>query len=242
MRLRLLVLLLALVTASAAVAQMFPFPGPGRPGAAGGSFSLTAQGSAGSFTTGTTTVNYGTVSYGSGCNAVIAVVQWYPTATGDTVSSLTIGGNSTTSVVSATAGTIALNTAIRQWSTPSGSSGTVSVTFSGNSTWESSVSLWCLISGNTTVSNTNTAGGGCNNSGTPLNASVTVPTGGTAIVAGQTFSASTISWTNATQDGVVTTNGVYQAWAHTTSTGSVSVTQTPSGGDNCVMALASWGP
>lgn len=238
-------LISACVTA-AALAGSMTLLGVGKPAAGGGGgFSLTAQGSAGSATTGTTTINYGTVSYGSGCNAVIAVVFWYNTGTADTISSLTIGGNSTTAI----AGTAAndgtgggQSIAMRQWSSPSGTSGAVSVTYSANVTYNSNVTLYCLISGNTTVSATNApAGGACNNVA-PITGSITVPASGTAITAASTQGGQVISWTNATADGTYTGGGTQDAWGHTTATGSVNVSATPAGSDNCAMSLAAWGP
>lgn len=218
------------------------FPGPGpRVASGGGGFSLTYGSNAGVTSTGTT-INYGTLTWGSGCNAVIIAVNWYNSNAADTISSMTVGGSAASAIANTTtsSGTFQSSVSLWQLNSPSGSSGAVSVTYSAATTFNSSVAAYCLVSSHTTVSSSASQGVG---SGVNATANVTIPAGGGAVVVGATNSGATITWTNATQDAVFTTGSVYEAYAHnTTSSGAVSIVNTPATAQSNVIAAATFGP
>lgn len=226
-----------LLTGLVCLAQV-PTTGAGLSGPANG-FSLTYEASGQSSTTGTTTISYGTLTWGSSCNAVVAAVQWYNTAKTDTVA-LTIGGSSA-SVISNTTTSPAnggITVSLLELTSPSGSSGAVSATFSENVTYTSSVALYCLVSAATTVSSSNSV----SSSGAVASQTlaITIPSGGAALVAGASEDGFAITWTNATQDVAITTGGVYESYAHANA--SATVTSTPSSNDTLTISYASFGP
>ena len=236
------IVLAAIVVASAPVSAWWQSV-PQVAIAAGGGFSLTAQGNAGSATTGTNSINYGTVSYGSGCNAVIVLVYWYNSTITDVVSSLTVGGSGATQVAGVNAAVSAGGQSIDMWqlNSPSGSSANITVNYSGNVTYNSNVTAYCLVSTTTAASSTNKAAFSCS-TGSPISAAVTVPAGGGAITMTSTTGGATMAFTNATSDSTYTGGGTFDGWGHTTATGSVTVTATPSGSDGCTLGLAAFGP
>jgi hypothetical protein len=218
------------------------FPGPGTAHSAGGGFSLTAQGSAGSASTGVTSINYGTVSGGLGCNADIIGVFWYNSATTDTITSLTYNGVSASHVGTKQTGANNGGQSTDFWQLNTAqTTGAIVVNFSANVTYNSNVVVYCLVSGNTTLQNSNGAGFSCNNV-SPVSAAVTVPAGGTAIALAAMASGSVTTFTNATSDGTYTGGGTFDIWGHTTATGSVTVTATPTGSDDCALNLVAYGP
>jgi hypothetical protein len=125
------------------------FGGPGfsSPPAAssGGSFSLTYEAVGSSSTTGTTTISYGTQTYGSGCNALVIPIQWYNTNGGDTVTGVTVGGSAATHLSGTlqSTGNGQLSSDGWQFNSPTGTSAAISVTYSANVTFNSENGVGC---------------------------------------------------------------------------------------------------
>lgn len=214
------------------------------PSGGGGSFSLTAQGSAGSATIGTASINYGTVSYGTGCNAVLIGIWWYTTASFDTVTAVSVGGSPASKVSAGFLVGGANQVDLWQLNSPVGTSANITVTFSANVTFNSNVTLYCMVTTTTTVSavaNNGATATTCG-TGTPVTMSLAIPSGGGALAFALNASGQVLTFTNATSDGVYTGGGVQDRWGHTTSTGTVSISATPAGTDTCTIAGASWGP
>jgi len=204
-------------------------------GGGGSSFSLTYKSSA-DIHTGGSTIDYGTLTYGPDCTRVAVAIGY--SVGGVSVASVTIGGTSGTAV-SGAAGT-ATNGSSDIWQVAgSSSSGDVQVTYNGTLSGfppDSSVALYCLVT-------TNPTGTGANFTqayNTSVNGSIGVPTGGAAIaIVTNGSDASSFTWTNAAQDA----SGLVASAAHVTSTGTVSVTATPSIGTSALtLSLAAWGP
>lgn len=209
----------------------------------GGSFSLTAAGNTGSATTGTGSISYA-VTWGSGCNAVVFEIFWYNTTTTNVVSSITgiTGATQIAGVANNDGNNTGESIDMWQYNSPVGTSATITVNFSGNVTFNSNVTTYCLVSAHTTpTSSSSTAGFACN-AVTPITGSVTVPSGGVAIAMATAGSGSVISWTNATSDtgSPYTGGGTQDAWARVAATATVS--STPSGADRCTLGWAAWGP
>ncbi len=193
-------------------------------------------------------MTYTGVTWGSGCNAVVLVVYWYNSNQTDTITGITaVGAGTPVQIPSAQDGTNGGGQSIDVWQItgPTATSAAVVVTYSNATTYNSNVTPYCLVSGNTTAGtaqhNRNFGGaGGCD---TGLAApAVTVPGGGQAVVGAGSVSGQVISFTNATSDGVYTGGGTQDRWGHTTATGSVTVTATSAAGDNCVITVVPYGP
>jgi hypothetical protein len=207
--------------------------------AATSSFSLVLGGSASSSNTSLTTIDYGTVTYASGCTRVIAAAQWY---TGGTISGITIGGTALAQI----SGAHVTNSSIADdmWESSAslaGSSGDVQITYSAAPNYTSSVALYCLKT--TTPISSAQATNGFNATAT-VSAPITIPSGGGAIAITQSqFGTSLSSWTNAATDTTVTLGGTQQVYAHTTATGSTTITATYSGStDGGALSVVAWGP
>lgn len=228
----------------AAVAGSLPLLGVGSPpSGGGGGFSLTFKNSSGSATTGATLIDYGTITYGSGCAAIIIPIFWYNTASTDTVSAVSVGGSAASQVtgVHTAIGTGGQSIDMWEFVSPTGTAADIKVTYSANVTFNSNVSVYCLANPVSTVATaSNNAAFACNNTGTPISAPVTVSSGGAAIAMTSTVSGKTMTFTNATSDGSYIGGGTFDGWGHTTTTGSVTVTATPSAADNCALGLAAW--
>lgn len=232
-----------------AFAQSSPIPGfpPGvfsnkaalDPAPSGGSFSLTYESDAISSAT-TPTISYGTLTWGSGCNALVTPVQWYNTNLTDSITAITVGANTPAQISGVQVTNNNGNVTSDAWEmvAPTGTSGTASVTYSFPPTFTSVIGSYCLVSAHTTATAT------AHNSGfgTSISQSIVVPSGGAALIVASANSGSTISLTNGTVDVVITTGGVYMVFGHTTATGTVSVTVTVGASDNLTLGLAAWGP
>jgi hypothetical protein len=225
------------------IAQV-PMTGAGTGTPKGSSFSLTAQGSSGSSTTGNTIINYGTVSYGSGCNAVLIGIWWYPTAGSNVVSGVSVGGSAASQVSASFTSQGSFSMDLWQLNSPAGSSANITVTYSANVTFNSNVTAYCLVTTTTAVSAVAHNGAGPVSCGvaSPVSATISVPAGGGAVVITGDNNGQVLSFTNASSDGVYVGGGVQDRWGHTTSTGSITVSSTPAGTDTCAIAAASWGP
>lgn len=209
----------------------------------GGGFSLTFKNSAGSASTGVTTINYGTLTWGSGCSALAIPISWYNTTVTDTVSSVSVGG-STVGVSQVSGVFVASNSggvSLDMWElvAPAGTSAAISVTYSGLVAFNSAISVYCIV---TTTTTRSAASNGGPNATAAVAGAVTVPSGGGAVAMATDVNGHTITFTNATSDGNNTGGGAFFGWGHTTSTGSVTVTATPSLSDSTVVGVAAWGP
>jgi adhesin HecA-like repeat protein len=211
-----------------------------QPAPSGASFSLTYESIANS-TAHTTTVDFGTMTYGSGCTRVVVGIGTFAVGVG--VSSVTINGVAASAISGTTTATNVPSTIWQTNSAVSGSSGDVQVTFSAAPLDNSAVSLYCL------VTSTPTPSSGQSNSTTgaaTISQSITVPTGGGAVAFASGYNGGGTTgpnFTNATSDALDNTAGQVIANAgHLTSTGSVSVTAAVSGGSFVSLSLAAWGP
>jgi hypothetical protein len=202
-------------------------------------FSLTYESSNSFATTGTATKDYGTQTYGSGNTRVVLVILWR--GGGTVVSSASIGG-SALSQVGAGAAFVCNSSGdcVDMWESTTalaGSSGDVSVTYSGIPNTRSAVALYNLV---TTTPIVNTEGTQTNAFGTTCAITKTIPTGGAAVVALNTENALASNFTNATLDVSILSNTMIVG--HTTTTGSLTVTSNASSNDVLGCSLAAWGP
>ena len=202
----------------------------------GGGFSLTYKAGDISSTSGSATVDYGTLTWGSGCTAVVITIAGQSQTTGQ-VSSVSVAGNSPAEVSGAGSGANESASSDIYQFTPVGTSGDVQVTYSA-SVWNGSqVGVYCLVT-------THSIGTGAwtNNSASSVSATPTVPSGGGALaVVANGSGTGTFTWTNATADeGNASSIG---STAHTTSTGSVAITATANGGSSALfLSTAYWSP
>ena len=207
------------------------------------SFSLayTTGGSAGA-TGNTATIDYGTLNYTANNTRVIAIIQWYPGASG-TITGVTIGGVALAQVSGAYNAQPAVN--IDMWESTgslAGSSGDVQVTYSAGPSFDQAVALYSLVTTTPIRSDAQATHLTTNNTSlaTP---SITIPGGGAAIVGATTSAGETISFTNATLDiSVVPSAGASFAFGHTTSTGALVITANWTPADVAVISAAAWGP
>jgi hypothetical protein len=203
----------------------------------GGGFSLAYQSSNLSTAT-TTTIDYGTLTYGAGNTRVVVVIAWR--AAGGSVSGVTIGGTALTQVTSvfSSAGAPDFSDIWVSSGPLAGSSGDVQVTFSTAPAGPSNaVAIYNLVTSTPAVSSAN-HGGAVN--GLSAGAALTIPASGVAVVGSAFENASYSSASNFTVD-VNLGSGRY-VFGHTTSTGSVTPTVNSSGNDNIAFSAAAWGP
>lgn len=218
----------------------------------GGSFSLTYATFANNAPTccsGVTLVDFNTLTWGPGCNALVVDVTFSGPPTAIDVSGISIGGSGGTGGLggSEVTGSYASNTSGNVFSTiwqtsgaPSGSSGDVGVSFTGavgQFSSDVSVALYCLISAHLT-------GVGANSQtfATSVSQSIAVPSGGKGIAAVLQSSSGAVTLTNATLDKGPVGSSVFSNFASVTGNGStIAVT---AGGPNVSWALseAAWGP
>jgi hypothetical protein len=208
----------------------------------GPSFSLTLQSSNGIASSGgSTSIDFGTLSYAAGATRTLVALQWI-TSTSITVSSVTIGGVALVQVPGAFVTGGAFAGGLDLWETTSslsGSSGDVQVTYSAVVSFGAAAAVYSLVTTTPTVSAVNSISA----TGPPVSLAITVPSGGTAIVQSSTENAQAITFTNATLDvNVPISGGGSFFFAHTTATGSVTVTSNYTSTSNDVMSLAAWGP
>lgn len=201
------------------------------------SFSLTYESSNNVNDTTNTTVDYGTLSYGSGNIRVVALIVYRTTTSG--VVGVTIGGTSLTQISSAAGGVFP--DYVDAWISTAplaGSSGDVQVTYTGplaGASPGSGVALYNLVTGTPAPSATNTGSTGF---GPSTSTTLTVPSGGAATVVGNSEGTSIASGTNFTIDAHVGQGVV----GHTTSTGSVTPTINSSASDAMVISATAWAP
>jgi hypothetical protein len=191
------------------------------------------------------TVDYGTLTYGSGCSRVIVGVAAVTNSTAfNPVNSISINGVGGSAVSGAAASLNGGQQYSDIWITSSavsGSSGDVQITYSGTAAGFgiSAVFLYCLVTTTPTAfAGANTTGNNTTTATTPLS----VPSGGGGIVILADITNSSISsWSDAAQDARLTANGGAGS-AHTTSNGSLTVGLTFSSNDVFAVSAASWGP
>lgn len=219
----------------------FGTPGFTSPAAVGGGgFSLTLQGTASS-TTSATTISYGTVTYGSGCTRVVAVIL-YRIGASTAISSVTVNGSSLSQV----SGAFGFNNSSNNsdvWESSgaiSGSSGTVSITYAASTAGFSAVGLYCL---NTTTPTASAATQSGSSFATSTTATITIPASGGGVVGYFNDSATALSGeTNWSIDATVP-NTYVAYFGHTTATGaSLSIVSTVGSAAPLQQSVAAWGP
>lgn len=236
-------LLAILLAVSPASSGSMALLGAGGAGAAVGGASLTYVSSAVSGASSGNPINYGTLSYGSGCTRVIVATSWINGSV-NPVAGITVGGVSLVQVSGAFASngtSFSTNTDVWESSAGlAGTSGTVIVDYTTGIGYFSTVAVYCLVTTTPTASASIVAHPGSS----PVSASIVVPSGGVALmVSSEGTAGSSASFTNATVDVDVTASPNNNYYGHTTSTGTVLVTATYTGGTNTpVMSLVSWAP
>jgi hypothetical protein len=216
-------------------------------GGGGGGFSLTYQSSIGSTDITNTTVDYGTLSYGSGNTRVVVAIQWLQNfTTPATITGVTVGGVSLAQVSGVYLSNGIGNSALDMWestSSLSGTSGDVQVTYTTHACCSSVVALYNL---QTTTPAASTSTSAWSGGGSHFSVSVgpyTVPSSGGSIVESVLDGSNqTIGFTNATVDQTLTVASNGYAFGHTTSTGAVTVSATWASGWSGAIAVAAWGP
>jgi hypothetical protein len=203
-------------------------------------FSLTYESSIGSSDTTNTTVDYGTLSYGSGNTRVIVAVQW---VAGGAITGVTVGGVALAQV-SGAFNNLSASFRTDAWESTSalaGTSGDVQVTYASAVSFTSVVALYNLV---TTTPTSSGAVQGNQAFGTTVatSSAIGIPTGGGAIVmvigGGTGF-----AFSNATLDAAVVAGGQTQNWyGHTTSTGSVTPGASWTGNNVTSITAVAWGP
>jgi len=185
------------------------------------------------------TVVYGPITYGTGADRIVAVIYWYGTVT---ISSVTIGGIATMTRVSGSA--TGSGNQIEVWESaaaPSGSSGSITVVFSGGTAYTSAVALYKLNTATPTRADAKTATTGTGTSlslATPLS----IPTNGVGLVAAYTNSGGALTAVNWAFDAGSTLGGVNFEWGKTTTTGSVTPGITWGSNDGGAITAVAWGP
>lgn len=185
-----------------------------------------------------TTYTFSGVSLGSGTKKIVGILGG-GVASGITISSVTVDGNSCTQSVSQTNGEVICE--IWYVDGVSSTSGDVVVTFSSGKGY-CGVSVW---------SATSAATGAANDTGvstaSPLTDTLNIPANGFAVgVAGEQSTGITHTWTNLTEDHDtdIGVDGHHTSAAADFATEQtiLAITATQSGGISPAFACASWGP
>ena len=194
---------------------------------ASSSFSLTYEGTA-VCTTGASTIDYGTQTYGSACTRVVLVIVWNGSTFGDSVSSVTLNTVSASEVSGTGTSADGFNAQSDIWETNSsvsGSSGDLSVTYSaatGSSGNHSYVGIYCLVTTTPTAHDGEIAtSGGAQN----VSHSLAIPSGGGGVAGlGNQNGGRYDRWTNVAQDYTLQPAGIGSGIGHTTGTGTETIT------------------
>lgn len=171
-------------------------------------------------------------------NRIIVVCAGARMVTANTVSSVTIAGVSATLVASTVAqfgGTNGVNSACYQAAVPTGTTGTISVTW-GAAAARTGIGIYRVVTGTTTANSTDGQ-----SSGTTVTCSLTIAAGGKGIGFGFGQGAYAASWSNATQDFSVQPAGSSTATGATVSTTSAAISPTGVSGAQ-VLSCAAWKP
>jgi hypothetical protein len=207
--------------------------------ASGGSSVLTFENGYTVSSSGSTSVDFGTVSYTSGCTEQVIIVGGLVQTGTFGVTSVTMNSASGTEVPSALVTDSSVGADV--WTaSPSGSSGDLTIVFS-TAMWDHPVvGLYCLQTTHSTPGTPVTN----QNSSTSIATTISVPSGGSAVSIAYTQSgASTVSWTGAT--------GNYQQFggggqgggpAVTSTSGSQTLTATFNHSNINVMTSVAWQP
>jgi hypothetical protein len=202
--------------------------------------SLTYKSDATSAAT-TGTIDYGTMSYGSGCTRVIAAVAEYETVDNppNLITSVTINGASL-SGTGASARTSGNHFLTDIWyGAPTSSSGDVQIVWGSAPAGFSAVFLYCLVTTTPTVGTPQT-GAASSATSVATSSPLVVPAGGFGVAVTGVDNGNTVSsWVNATQDATIDSNIFYAA--HTV-TGSITITANFSGSSNSELSTAPWSP
>lgn len=208
---------------------------------------LTYQSSATS-TLQTIAIGYTGLTWASGCNSLGVGVQWYSNVAGAATIAAVVDTTSlqsftpVASAASANTGGIVSSDAW-QLNAPTGTSGTITVTYSAAPSYDSAIAVYCLVSANTASTAAAVAFQG---SATSVNQSIVVQTGGTALIQSGSQSGLPITLTNGTIDVAISPGGrgIYFLFGHTAvGTGaSISVTGTVASTQAIDLSLAAYKP
>ena len=154
-----------------------------------------------------TTITYSSLSFGTvDSNRIIAVVACARMATVNTISSMTIGGISASAVsntIAQTGGTNGSNCQMFQAAVPTGTTGSVVVTY-GAATARTGITVYRIVTGTTTATSSSSNNGSSN----PLTCTLTLPGSGGGFVANwQSSTTTATTWTNATETYTATAAG-----------------------------------
>jgi hypothetical protein len=216
-------------------------------GSSGGSFSLTYESQA-IVSTAASTIDFGTLTYGSGCTRVVIALTGLNFSSPLQATSVTVNGVSATAVSGAYAAPQDSFTDVWETnSSVSGSSGDVSVTYNESSqpfgSPGMSVALYCLVTAHPTATSSANNVIDTGSGATSISATITVPSGGAAVGVGLSENcraSPAASWTSFTTDG---TPNVCLANRHSTTAGSNSPSfNIGATADYMSLSLAAWGP
>lgn len=217
-------------------------------GASGPTFALDFV--AGPSTTSAGNVTYTAVSLGAAdTNRIVAVcVGWRPAATGDTVTSITIGGVSATQAtgayISGNFGAQPVNSDLWYAAVPTGTTGDIVINFSASPS-RNCAGVYRIVTAHPAPSSVVTAAQA--GSTTPISTTITVPGtgGGFAMQSNRRGTNSSSTWTNAVKDFEVLNLGGFSDFtaAKITGTGSIAVSSTVfdgGAGAGVVQIAAAW--
>lgn len=210
----------------------------------GGGFALTYQSSIATSSTASPITYAPSGGYAAGAPRTICLVQYYANA-GATVTGVTIDGVALTPISGAaiSTGDKAVAAFISSAPLTGNASASVVVTYSANNTFVSAIALYNLTTttpaAGTPATLVNTSAGATITAGP-----VSIPAGGGGLFATFPYlsNTGTITSGNAVIDGSPVAGGTTFYFAHTTATGSQSVTLTYSVNDAGPAMLIPWGP
>ena len=224
--------------------------GLGKPTSGGVSFSITPEGTTGNSGSGASTT-LGSWTYGSGCSTVLVAFTWGWTVAA-TITAATLDGSQALTPVSGSFGNNlfgSLSTQIFSITSPTGSSGTSTVTFSGAITNGVAAQAWCVNTNTPTPASAafQCASNNCSGSGfsqASVSQSITIPSGGGVVGICSGGGPASYAFTNLTLDNNISFTGTFvtnQAGSgHATGgTGaSVTVTCADTAADNAPWTLS----
>jgi hypothetical protein len=197
------------------------------PKVSGGAFSITAP--SGGSATGNQAIPISTaVTYGSGCTYVLIGVNYNPPGTSVTIAAMTLNAAVATQVPGALAANTGNGVYTDMWvATPTGSSGILTITYSGALNNGNFAQVWCV------VASTQSLTGAQNTSSvaaTSISQSVAIPSGGGVVaMCGDASNVPTLGYTTMSTDTLATWTGQFTPVegisAHSTSlTGTPTIT------------------
>lgn len=220
----------------APVWAQLPLTGAGKEKPGGVTFSAAWTGSGSQEASGGTTINYASQQFGAADpNRIIAAFICARQGSGTAgVTSVTIDGNAATQVASSVYASNTVGTC--QWwysaNSSANTSGTISVTYSAAAS-RTGLSVYRIVTATTTpAGSTSSSGSG------GATATISIPSGG-AVLAGafEVFAATTLNWSNATQDYQGNTTSAFTSAIATASNPAVS-----SGTNIIAISAVSWQP